>query len=401
MASYTIRLNDVCRVFIRQNIEDLEEKYPDVDFDALTNPLMYSDVDEMIQYAWQYIFNFPFPIFDEPYREILCTKFIRQNWMREICCETIGQWKLQLGNRLQLIMPYYNQLYRSEQLQYNPLENHSHYETNAAQGTRDTTEDFTAHTSGSLHSTTIGTEHVDTGESGEYHKDGVTSDTGTENGKTDRNGSTQGTESRDTQESGTSSETGTTSGESQGSRTLDTTETTNSSGWEYFNDTPQGGVETLNDLSYLTSAKKSTGNATVTGKQTEKTTGSESGQSGKDGETSGESHTQGKTTGTSEEHETSERETKNDGTWGEDGTDTRTGTRDGRTTGQRDDTTTGDTKNATTGTIRTTDDYVKHYAGKSGIETYPEMVMKWRDSFLNIDMMVLRELDCLFMGLWQ
>ena len=65
--------------------------------------------------------NYKFPIFDEHYRLPLEAKILRHYYTREICEETIGLWKLRLLNRMNEIMPYYNKLYESELLTFNPL----------------------------------------------------------------------------------------------------------------------------------------------------------------------------------------------------------------------------------------------------------------------------------------
>ena len=47
-----------------------------------------------------------------------------------------------------------------------------------------------------------------------------------------------------------------------------------------------------------------------------------------------------------------------------------------------------------------TEDYTKTEEGKIGVMTYQEMQMKWRESFLNIDMQIIDELGDLFMKVW-
>ena len=47
-----------------------------------------------------------------------------------------------------------------------------------------------------------------------------------------------------------------------------------------------------------------------------------------------------------------------------------------------------------------TDTYTKHEYGKIGVGTYQEMVIKWRESFLNIDMQIINSLGDLFMKVW-
>lgn len=88
---------------------------------GLTESVGFNSVDEIIGKAVDKIFNFDFPIFDEKYRRPLCIKILRYYYTREICAETVGLWKLWLSNRLNEIMPYYNQLYTSELLEFNPL----------------------------------------------------------------------------------------------------------------------------------------------------------------------------------------------------------------------------------------------------------------------------------------
>lgn len=79
------------------------------------------DVDEIIGASWDKIFTTKCEFFDESYRKILCCKILKHYYLREICCETVGIWKLWMNTRLEEIMPYYNQLYKSELLEFNPL----------------------------------------------------------------------------------------------------------------------------------------------------------------------------------------------------------------------------------------------------------------------------------------
>lgn len=67
------------------------------------------------------IFDFYYPLFDEEYRIQLETKILRHYYTREICAESIGLWKLWLCDRMNMIMPYFNQLYESAKLEFNPL----------------------------------------------------------------------------------------------------------------------------------------------------------------------------------------------------------------------------------------------------------------------------------------
>ena len=81
----------------------------------------FADVDVILADSWRKVFDFNWEIFDENYRAVLATKILRHFYTREICEETVGLWKLRLQNKLNEIMPYYNQLYKSELLTFNPL----------------------------------------------------------------------------------------------------------------------------------------------------------------------------------------------------------------------------------------------------------------------------------------
>lgn len=79
------------------------------------------NVDSVLDRCWNKVFNFDFPIFDENYRQVLCRKILKHYYTREIAHETVGRWKLALNAKLNEIMPYYNQLYKSELLEFNPF----------------------------------------------------------------------------------------------------------------------------------------------------------------------------------------------------------------------------------------------------------------------------------------
>ena len=81
----------------------------------------YDKVEDIIQAAIPIIFNFDFPIFDENYRNVLCTKIIKHYYTREISEETLGLWRLRLNAKMNEIMPYYNKLYEAWSGEFNPL----------------------------------------------------------------------------------------------------------------------------------------------------------------------------------------------------------------------------------------------------------------------------------------
>lgn len=87
---------------------------------GLTESVGYG-VSDIIQKAIPSVFNFDFPIYDESYRNVLCTKILKHYYTREIGAETVGLWKHWMDTRLNEIMPYYNQLYKSAMIEFNPM----------------------------------------------------------------------------------------------------------------------------------------------------------------------------------------------------------------------------------------------------------------------------------------
>lgn len=87
------------------------------------NSLEYKDAEHpgILYQSAPLVFDFDFPIFDENYRIPLEIKILRHYYTREICEETVGLWKLRLCDKLNIIMPYYNQLYESALMKFNPF----------------------------------------------------------------------------------------------------------------------------------------------------------------------------------------------------------------------------------------------------------------------------------------
>ena len=62
-----------------------------------------------------------YPIFDESHRNILNKKLIDHYYMREIGVESVDSFVFMLNRTMREIMPEFNQLYKSELLNFNPL----------------------------------------------------------------------------------------------------------------------------------------------------------------------------------------------------------------------------------------------------------------------------------------
>lgn len=206
--------------------------------------LGFDNVNDVITAAAPLVFNFNFPIFDEKYRLALECKILRHYYTREICEETVGLWKLRLQDRLNLIMPYYNKLYLSELLQFNPL-----YDV-----------DITA---------TRKKENA-----------------GNENRTTSANENTQGSGNKsktrvvDTDTTNTKANTGTIA--NAVSTTDNSTSADNNTKWDLYSDTPQGGIngitndnDSVANNTYLTNARKITENNQTTDTSTNTTQGTQ------------------------------------------------------------------------------------------------------------------------------
>lgn len=62
-----------------------------------------------------------YPIFDEAYREPLNKKIVNHFHNREIGQETVSMWRFAMRRKMHEIMPYFNQLYASTKLEFDPL----------------------------------------------------------------------------------------------------------------------------------------------------------------------------------------------------------------------------------------------------------------------------------------
>lgn len=376
MSSYTTEVRYIC------------ESYA-----GLTSPTdpMY-DIDEIIEQARPKIFNFNYPIFDEAYKPELEHKILSHFYTREIGLETVGLWKLRLKNKMREIMPYYNQLYNSEKLVFDPFintdytdENHTDTKDNGtANGNRVDTKDITRDTESQRDIDNLGTDAT------EYGK--VTSKEFDEQTVSEYNSSELTTHGKDTANTGTvtDAKTGT---DSRQTDPINITSTLTK-----HSDTPQGSVSNVvadnsNYLSDVTQVVNEIGaneKEVVTdtyNSQTQQTLNTHTTEGG----TTNKEHLGEDTVN----HEGSETERLS-------GTDT------ARHNSHTDDdyTETGaEHTDYESNTRHETEDigardYAGRIFGKQGSETYSEMLNKFRDTFLNIDMDVIRELEPLFMQLW-
>lgn len=270
---------------------------------GLSESVGLSKTAEIIEKARPLIFDFEYPIFNEEYRKTLETKILKHFYTQEIGFEVVGLWKLYLDEKLNLIMPYYNQLYQSALLNIEPLINIKN----------ETTHNETANENNSQQNTSI--------------------DSTTEN---EKNSQTV-TDTKTSNSTVNDTNSGTTNSENDN--------------WTLSSDTPQGELEGIKTMQYLTNATENKGTSSVNVNGTDSST-SESSENGKN-------------------ILNAERNKK----------------------GGKDSTfnSTSEKNNAL--------EYLTNNKGVSGVSE-SELLLKFRETFLNIDKMVIGELSDLFMSVW-
>ena len=114
MSKYTTEVRYICEQAYN-DAKRTDDSLPDISL---------ASISEIVKKGIGKIFDNEdrFPIYDETHREELCKKILMHYYTREICAETVGLWKLWLNNRMREIMPYYNELYKTVDMDYNPLE---------------------------------------------------------------------------------------------------------------------------------------------------------------------------------------------------------------------------------------------------------------------------------------
>lgn len=366
-------------------------------------------IEQIIAAARSSLFNFDYPIFDAAYRETLETKIIRRYYTREIGFETVALFKHFLHMRMCEIMPYYNKLYNSELLAFNPLIDtdlrHSGDKSTTGETSRDGTTTGTTSdkmTGGILDESASSTTDRKTG----------SRDTG-ETEASERSGTDNremaGSDSRQTDRAETSSEQQITHAQKSGTESKSRSDVSASnksnSSQDLYSDTPQGGLDGLNTNGYLTNARKVSGDESINSAADSHESGTSRGQEDGTVNRSADGGSITSETGKSDSLEITDRtERENrqrDGreSFGE----------SGRSESQGVQSKTYDTLNAgsrsETANERTRSDafdtYIDSTFGKSaGSGTYSKMLQEFRETFLNIDMQVIDSLNDLFMGVW-
>ena len=274
MSKFTTEVRYIC-----EEAAGLQES---VGLDDIDFVLSKTNVDKVFE-------KIDYPIFDENYRYVLNKKILMHYYTREIGLETVGLWKLKMRTKLNEIMPYYNQLYKSELIEFNPL-----YDVKVStKGKRDNK----------------GTS-IRSDESNNKTKS-----------KTDNK----------------TSSTGISNSESSSSR----------SEWDKYSDTPQGGLDNFtpngdNEI-YLTNIRNKTGSESD--KSSDTSMGSSKGQTEYEDEVIGNS--------------------------------------------------------SGTNVANNTEEYLEEVEGTRGGISFSKRLLEYRQTFINIDMQIIDELNSLFFGLWE
>lgn len=293
-ARYTMDVRTIC------------ETYANVESPAWSDQ---TTVDTIIDNAIPKVFNFSYPIFSEDYRNVLEHHILQHFYTREIAFQTVGRWKLGLQQKLNDIMPYYNKLYESQELDVDPFNNIDVTEISESSGNTTSKNNTTRNGT----SVTAGTSE--------------TNDTADGTSGTETNGKTTTNNSRDTTASRT----------------------------DAFSDTPQGTLSNVDNLTYLTEYRKIGENNNVTDAGEQTTTGNA------DVTTHDETNSNTKTN----------TQTETDSTETESGETTNSG------------------------------NYTKTIKGKNTGTSYSELITAYRETFLNIDMMIIEELEELFLQIYD
>lgn len=339
---------------------------------GLTESEGYSSINKVIEDAIPSVFDFDFPIFDEAYRPILEKKILKHYYTREICCETVGLWKHYLDMKMNEIMPYYNQLYNSTLIEFNPM-----YDVDLTTDYQKVDNGNNARSRGVDESNTFGETEV-------LDEDKTHSETQV----LDENKRNSNTNVIDENVRGSDTTTSETTG-TNGSTTNNTNANKNDH-WEYFSDTPEGGI---NGLDPTASALGQNNYLTTATHITDDGTGSTSSST-----VSGNTHSSTGTTGSN----TGERDvtTTDNGTNETDATTTINGTNSTDSTRNRTGNDNKKIKENSSEKLNNVEDYLQHVVGKRGGTSFSELLEQFRKTFLNIDMQIINELKPLFMNLW-
>lgn len=308
-----------------------------------------SDVETAIESGRNVLFNFPYDLFLDTYKEVIESKFLRHNYTREIGFETVGLFKLKLRDLWLMKLPYYNQLWESSLLEFDPFLDVDYQIKHEGKGKveRDDTTNTT--------------------------NDGTLKQT--DNTSSNATGKRDETTTQEMQGMGNSSESGTQTNSVTGSQTdhAQGTEDRLDNLLQKYSDTPQGGLDGIIDTDWLTNA---TQNINTYHKEYE----------------------DDKTSNTKQDGLTADNRNRVD-TSNSKGSGTGSIlTVDSNYANALKDVVTGNTgRIILDGETNTSDEYLRRVWGKYNSRSYSKALIEFRETFLNIDEMFIKEFKNLFM----
>lgn len=313
-------------------------------------------MNNIIQQALPSIFNFDFPIFDEAYRNVLETKIIKHFYFREIGFETVGLWQAMLDIKLNDIMPFYNQLYKSATLDFNPF-----YDVDLTRTFNRQNDQTTSH-----QSTTDASANTDL----------TTKDSSSTMSKDSSHSTSDENLMSNTEGSMDSTTTNTNTVTADNTSTHNTTATKDHT--DAYSDTPQGALTGVETLNYLSNARQIKDNDTVSTTDTEKDM--------TEGSATSTVKASDKSTSSAQNSNMTQLESQGSVDIKADGTAKKIETNEATTNAQ--------------GNLKNLEQYTELVKGKQGTTSYSYLLKEYRETMLNIDMMILDELSELFMYLW-
>lgn len=313
-----------------------------------------------------------YEFFNDLYRRDFEMKFIRFFYNKEIGFETEGQFKFQLETWLQINMPYFNQLFESQLIKYDPLKNIDMRNIQDTKG--ETSEDRkTDNTEGRTGSSTSETTAKDTTQ--------TTTNT-TAKDTTDTTSNTTGQSNTTAEfEHNTNSQT-----DSDGTSKTTSKTDTDTDARRIHSDTPDKRLQIVDDNGVIQYASEITENSDIT---TANTTS--------DTTTSDTTNTTTQATGTDTTQSTSSEGTE---TLSETNS---TGLSDTNSETNSNSKTTGSTKDDMIASLigelkgQRLENMQAQRFGKDGTITYQQMVKELRQNFLRIERDIFEEMTELFM----
>ena len=331
---------------------------------GLTDSVGYSKINDILTSATMSKVMPDYPIFDETYRDILNAKIIKHYYVREICCETVGLWRLYLDSKMNEIMPFYNKMYESELLKYDPLTDYTITKKQKGFSVSGENRGLNGKENNAYNSNSQGlksTEQIDLNQ----YNEGRNSDTNrATTGNTNDSTKSNRIGSNNTEQSGT------------------TTGTSTSTNKDAYSETPQGTLSNIEDNTYLTNARITNTQSSTNDASTNHTDN-----------ISNENYNESKENQSNLNEEQHENNVVN-------GSTNRTNKVNDSTSNIENNVNSRVYKTEENRTLNSTSDYIESLTGKTSGKSYPALIQDLRDSFINIDVMIINELSDLFMRVW-